>query len=91
MMKKIVEYNNSAILPEHMGFVLNTDPITNEIAACSNVISEYASTLARGQYDSQDAVNQAVDDFNQKLKDNGVDRILTEVQSQLDAWSAENK
>jgi len=29
--------------------------------------------------------------FNQKLKDNGVDRILTEVQSQLDAWSAENK
>lgn len=91
MMKKIVEYNNSAILPEHMGFVLNTDPITNEIAACSNVISEYASTLAKGQYDSQDAVNQAVDDFNQKLKDNGVDRILTEVQSQLDAWSAENK
>lgn len=91
MMKNIVELNNSAMLPAHMGFVLNTESIANEIAACSNVVAEYADTLRKGQYDSPEAVNAAVDAFNQKLQENNVDKIVTEVQAQIDAWNAANQ
>ena len=90
MLTKIEEYNNSARVPSHMGFVVDTTPITNEIAACNNVVAEYANTLAKGQYDSQEAVDAAVDAFNEKLEANGLSKILEEIQSQIDAWNSKN-
>ncbi len=91
MLQRIVEYNNSALLPAHMGFVLDTSSISNEIAACSNVVAEYSDTLRKGQYDTPEAVDAAIDQFNEKLKANNVDKILEEVQAQIDAWNAANK
>ena len=90
MLTKIDENNNSARVPSHMGFVVDTTPITNEIAACNNVVAEYANTLAKGQYDSQEAVDAAVDAFNEKLEANGLSKILEEIQSQIDAWNSKN-
>lgn len=87
MLERMAEYNNEAILAAHMGFVLDTANIANEISACSNVISEY-NYLLLGQLESQDAVNKAVDDFVAKLKENGSEKIVAEVQAQVDAWAA---
>ena len=81
------EYNNDAILASHMGFVLDTTNITNEISACSNVVSEY-QYLMNGQVESQDAVNATVDEFVAKLKANGSEKIVAEIQAQVDAWVA---
>ena len=60
----------------------------NEIAACTNVIAEYQTDLANGQLNSADEVNQAVDEFVEKLNANGAEKIVAEVQSQIDAWQA---
>ena len=88
MLKKMVEYNNSCLAGNHMGFIVNTDPITNEIAACSSVVSEYQNDLVKGQCASQDEVRDLLNEFIEKLKANGVDTIVSEVQTQLDAWKA---
>jgi len=87
MLEKMAEYNNEAILAPHMGFVLDTEPIANEISACANVEREYGYLL-QGQTESPEAVNKAVDEFIAKLKENGSDKIVAEVQTQLDEWIA---
>ena len=69
-----------------MGFVLDVNPIANEIAATTNVVMEYRDTIRSGQLESQAEVDAAVDEFVQKLKDNNVDKIVQEVQRQVDEW-----
>jgi len=88
MLKDMAKYNEEAILAAHMGFVLDTTPIENEISACNNAASEHYGNLMGGKYDSPEAVNQAIDEMIAKLKENGSDRIVEEVQRQIDAWEA---
>ena len=88
MLQKMAEYNNKAILAAHMGFVMDTSAIENELSACNNVLSEYGNLLWGGQLESQEAVNEAVDKLIEKLKENGSDKIVEEVQRQIDAWEA---
>lgn len=84
---KIEALNDSSIQDTNLGFVLDTKSIANEIAACSNVISQYDSnsSLKSGMVED---VNGTIDEFNAKLEENGVQRILDEVQKQLTAWRA---
>lgn len=88
MLKRMAEYNNGATLAAHMGFVPDTTPIENEISACNNAVNEYYDNLLSGKYESPEAVNQAIDEMIEKLKSNGSDRIVEEVQKQIDAWEA---
>jgi len=81
------EMNNSAYMSPVMGFTFNAEPVENEIAACNNVIAEYNSTILSGQNDD---VDKLVDEFVQKLKDNGIEKIVDEMNSQIDAWRATN-
>ena len=71
-----------------MGFVVDPTPIVNEVAACTSVVSEYQTDLTCGQASSQDEVKELVEEFVDKLKANGVDTIVAEVQKQMDAWKA---
>ena len=86
-MKKMNEYVSDATVASHMGFVFNTDAVANEIAACNNVIAEY-NGLDTGAYGTEEATLKAVDEFVAKLKANGLDKIIAEVQAQVDAWVA---
>lgn len=88
MLDRIIEYNNSAVLPNHMGFVFNVEPVANEIAACTNVVMEYRDTLRNGQLDSQEEVDTVVDEFVAKLEANNVQRIVDECQKQINEWKA---
>lgn len=85
----LIEANNNAKLPKHMGIVVDTSKITNELAACNSVVGEFDYNLMYGKYESQEAVLEALDAFNQKLKDNGLDTIIAEVQAQVDAFNAQ--
>lgn len=87
MLTRMAEYNDNAILASHMGLTIDVSNISNEIAACNNVIAEYGYLL-QGSLESQDAVNKAVDEFVAKLKANGSDKIVQEVQAQVDAFVA---
>ena len=88
MLQNMVQYNKEAIVANHMGFVLDTTPIVNEVAACTSVVTEYQFDLAAGKASSQEEVEELVAEFVEKLKANGVDTIVAETQSQIDAWNA---
>jgi putative aldouronate transport system substrate-binding protein len=90
MITRIQDYNNAALPARHLGFVPDLDPISNEVAACANVINEYRKVFLYGMSESQDSMNKAVDDFIAKLRANGSQTILEEMQRQVDAWRAEN-
>lgn len=87
LLKNLRNYNDSAILAKHTGFVFDATPVDNELSACKNVAAEYTA-LWKGEYASAEEVNVAIDDFVEKLKLNGVDKIVQEAQTQLDAWNA---
>jgi len=86
VLKRIDDFNNSALIPTHMGFVFNQDPIQNELAACDNVIAEYGQILREGMMESEQHVIETVDAFVDKLKANGSQKIVDEVQQQVDAF-----
>ena len=88
MLTNMAKYNAECVVPAHMGFVFDTTPVTNELAACTNVVAEFKDDLANGKLSSEDEVRDVVAEFNDKLTANGVDKIVAEVQSQIDAWTA---
>ncbi|HOJ09711.1 MAG TPA: ABC transporter substrate-binding protein [Clostridiales bacterium] len=79
------ELNDSSIQDTNLGFAVNTKPIANEIAACSNVINEYDSNtnLRSGMVEDLD---KTIDEFVAKLKANGSQKIVDEIQRQLTEW-----
>ena len=79
------EFNDVAKESAVLGFKFDTSKVTNEIAAINNVLEEFKSTIYSGSVD----VDEYLDKLNKKLKDQGIDRVIEEMQTQLDAWLAE--
>lgn len=88
MLTRMVELNDSCVKPSHLGFVFDTSPVVNEIAACTSVVMEYQKELAEGKLNSQKDVEDAVQEFVEKLQANGSEKIVAEVQRQIDEWKA---
>lgn len=88
MLTEMVRLNKEASVPAHMGFSLKLEPIANEIASCTNVVMEYRDVLRMGQLNSEAEVDKAVTEFNEKLKANGIEKILIESQKQADEFLA---
>ena len=85
------EMNDSAVHSSNLGFSVDTTDIQNEITAVSAVCSEYlnGTSLYSGMLTAEES-DKLVEEFVNKLKDNGVETILTTFQGQLDAWRAAN-
>lgn len=79
------ELNDNSIQDTNLGFAIDTKPIANEIAACSSVINEYDSdtNLRSGMVED---IDKTVDEFIAKLKANGSQKIVDEIQRQLTEW-----
>lgn len=77
--------NDTAIQNTNLGFAVDTNPIQNEIAACENVRKEYDTNtnLKSGMIEDLDT---AIAEFRAKLRANGSQKIVDEVQNQLTAW-----
>ncbi len=88
MMKNMMKYNEECIVPAHLGFVFDTTPVVNEVAACTSIVLEYQEDLVNGRCESQEEVEAIVAEFRAKLDANGADAIVEEVQRQIDAWKA---
>ena len=88
MLKNMMALNDSCIKAQHLGFSFDTAAVTNEIAACTSVELEYKNDLNRGTLADADDVTETVAEFVDKLNANGVDVIIAEVQSQIEAWNA---
>jgi len=88
MTEKLEEYVADSVVATHTGFVFDSTNVANEIAACNNVIAEYKN-LDRGTYAADEAGTlAALDQFIAKLKANGIDKIVAELQAQIDAYNA---
>ena len=66
-----------------LGFTFNPDPVKNELAQVSAVVKEFGEPLIFGMVDPA----AAYPEFLQKLQEAGLDTIITEAQTQLDAWA----
>ncbi|MEI6286458.1 MAG: ABC transporter substrate-binding protein [Bacillota bacterium] len=69
------------------GFAFNPEPVQNEVAAVRNVVEQYADSLRSGSVDTEPALKE----FKDKLKAAGLDKMLAEMQKQVDAWKATKK
>lgn len=83
----VLQMNNSATVSSIMGFRLNLAPIKIEKAQIDAVIGEYSNVLRFGAApDFDKTYNEYID----KLKTAGVDKVVAEVQKQIDTWAAAN-
>ncbi|WP_134701032.1 ABC transporter substrate-binding protein [Ammoniphilus sp. YIM 78166] len=80
--EKTQEFNDSAIFSKALGFTFSQEPVKSEVAAVTNVINQYRLALENGTLD----VEKNLKEFNTKLKEAGLDKIIAEKQKQLDDW-----
>ena len=83
--EKMAALNESGLVSVHTGFNFDPTNVANEIAACNNVLSQYTSMLRYPGFKNPDAF---LEEFRTALTKNGIDKIVAEVQTQLDAWHA---
>lgn len=79
-----VENNYNAKRARSFGFVFDQSPVATQYAAVNNVIMQYYPSLDCGSVDPETTIPE----FNQALKDAGIDDIIAEKQAQYDAWRA---
>jgi putative aldouronate transport system substrate-binding protein len=79
----IKQLNEEAAPSKMKGFTLDTDPIKTELAQVNAVIGEYKTTLNSGAAPDAEKLYQ---DFVDKLIKAGDDKIVEEVQRQINEW-----
>ena len=73
--------NNSAVTSPLLGFSFNQEPVKMEISNIANILKEYES-ITGGELD----IATANAEMLQKIKDAGGDKVIEEMQSQVDAF-----
>ncbi|MHC1750176.1 MAG: ABC transporter substrate-binding protein [Cellulosilyticaceae bacterium] len=77
-------FNQSSVEAPTFGFDFNATPVLTEIAGLRNVLDQFGSSLYTGSVDPDEYLPK----LNEKLKATGVDKIIVEMQKQVDAWKA---
>lgn len=80
---KTKAFNESAKPSKALGFVFDASPVKTEVAAVSNVVTQYRLPLETGSVDPA----KLLPEFIEKLKAAGLDKIIAEKQKQLDEWA----
>ncbi|MBQ6551292.1 MAG: ABC transporter substrate-binding protein [Lachnospiraceae bacterium] len=80
----MVEDNAKALPSLALGFTCDLSPVADQYSACVNVIAQYYNPLMNGEVD----IDEVLPEFQQALRDAGVDQIVAEKQRQLDEWLA---
>ncbi|WP_339282653.1 ABC transporter substrate-binding protein [Paenibacillus sp. FSL R5-0486] len=77
--------NESAVKSRAMGFSFDINPVKTQITSVANVQNQYDAGFQTGTFDPSE-----LGAYLDKLKNAGVEKILTEKQNQLNQW-LENK
>ncbi|THF79126.1 ABC transporter substrate-binding protein [Cohnella fermenti] len=81
------ELNKSAKMSKLFGFSFNPEQVKSEIANTMAIVAEYRQAFNAGMYG--DDTEAKLQEYNQKLKSAGVDKIIAEKQRQLDEFIAQ--
>ena len=76
------DFNDKAQVSPALGFKFDPANVTTEIAAINNVLEEYKSTIYSGSVD----VDEYLGKLNNKLKEQGIDKVIAEMQGQVSEW-----
>lgn len=76
-----------AIISPILGFVPNLSPIENEVAQLASAAKQYCDPVDKGLVDVEPGLKACQD----QIKAAGIDKIVAELQKQIDAWKASNK
>ncbi|MDF2540718.1 MAG: extracellular solute-binding protein family 1 [Herbinix sp.] len=82
--EKFKAYYGSAGRIPILGWAFDSKAFETEMGALANVAAEYALALNTGTVDP----NEKLPEFLQKLKDNGIDKVVTDANAQLEAFLA---
>ncbi|MCA0756734.1 extracellular solute-binding protein [Paenibacillus sp. N4] len=82
--KADVEYENN-VMPLVAGFNFDTEPVKQELTARQAVYDEYGRKLLFGL---EADVDKAVDEYIKRMNEAGTDKIVAEMQKQMDAFLA---
>ena len=81
---KFKNYYGSAKEIPVLGYSFDPTNVSNEMGALANIAGEYALALNTGIVDPAEKLPE----FIQKLKDNGIDKVVADANSQLDTFLA---
>lgn len=82
------EYNKCKIDYPFGNIVWDLTPVSTEIGNVVNVYGDYMANICYGQTENPE---QYVAEFRSKLKEAGIEKVIAEIQSQLDAFNRQNK
>lgn len=85
--EKMEEFNNSGKPSKALGFMFDSTGFENQIAALSNVVSQYAGSLDSGSVNPDDYLPE----FLEALDAAGLQDVIAAKQEQLDAFLAEKE
>lgn len=80
---KLDAYNKSLKEAELLGFYFDTSKIVTEVAAVNNAWNEFSPILGTGAANAEETISKAIN----KMKANGLDKMISEFQSQYDEWA----
>lgn len=80
--KEAKEFEEKLAPSPVLGFTLDESNIATEIANIQQSVNEYTINLKTGAFDES-----YYDEFLEKLNTAGIDKVIEEVQKQLDAWN----
>lgn len=80
--QKFKAFNDSAVASPLLGFTFDVYPVRNEVAALKNVKKQYFPQLETGKGDPSVVLSK----MNAKFKTCGLDKVLAEMQKQVDAY-----
>ena len=84
---QIREVNNSSTPSQALGFTFDRANVQTEIANVNAAATEFCLPLIQGTISSDEGLQTCID----KVKEAGVDKIIEEMQKQLDAFKAAKK
>lgn len=78
------KFNADSAKSPALGFKFDPTPVNTEVAGLRNVLDEFGASLYSGTVDP----NEYLPKINAKLKSIGIDKVIAEMQKQIDAWKA---
>ncbi|MBB6637580.1 ABC transporter substrate-binding protein [Cohnella thailandensis] len=81
------KFNSEGKASPILGFNFDSTKVATEMTAVQNVKEQFWASLMTGTVDPATFLPKAIDEF----KKAGMDKVIAEAQSQLDAWVAANK
>ena len=82
--KLYIEFNEAGVLSCTAGFFFDSTPVSAEVSAVDAAVNEYKTLLDKGFYNPDEYLPKMLE----AMKKAGLEKVMTEMQSQYDAWLA---